>query len=177
MASYLRILDSDGKQLAQDDDSGDGLNARIRFKPRKEGTYQVVATVFSSGAGNYLLKIRGESNQPQPANDKEQRVEGKLANNSPKVKGKPAQVHRFTLSADKTYIIDLESTDFDPYLRILDAGGKQLAEDDDSGGNLNARIRFTPPKDGDYQIVATRFGGGQGNYLLKIRVLRVGEDR
>ena len=101
--------------------------------------------------------------------DKEHRIEGKLANNSPAVKGKPAQVHTVKMSATKTYVIDLESTEFDPFLRILDAGGKQLAEDDDGGEGLNARIRFTAPRDGNYQIVATRFGAGQGNYSLKIR--------
>src|SRR5262245_10030526 len=180
--AYLRILDLAGRQLAKDDDSGGNHNARIRFTPPKEDNYQVVATRFGFGQGNYLLKIRVDaekqvSNQPPLQIEKEQRIEGKLTKNSPKVLGKPAQIHTVRLSSDRTYIIDLESADFDAYLRILDETGKQLAEDDDSGEGLNARIRFTPPKDGNYQIVATRFASGQGNYLLKIRVLRGGEDK
>jgi Bacterial pre-peptidase C-terminal domain len=179
--AYLRILDSAGKELATDDDSGEGLNARIRFTPPKEDNYQIVATRFSSGQGNYVLKIRdltpGEPGKPALAAEKELRFEGKLANDSPKVMGKPAQVHQVSLSPDKTYVIDLESSEFDAYLRILDSNGKQLAKDDDSGGNHNARIRFTPPKEGNYQVVATRFGLDQGNYVLKIRVLRVGEEK
>jgi hypothetical protein len=175
--TYLRVLDSRGKELAKDDDSGEKLNARIRFTPPKEDTYQIVATRFGSGQGNYLLKVRVErpALEKQPAGpvlvltDKEHQFEGRLAQNSAQVLGKPAQVHTVKMTADKTYVVDLESTDFDPYLRILDAAGKQLAEDDDSGGNLNARIRFTAPKDGNFQIVATRFGNGQGNYRLKIR--------
>lgn len=175
--TYLRILDSRGKELASDDDSGGNLNARIRFTPPKEDTYQIVATRFGAGQGNYLLKVRVEGNvaPKQPAGpvlvltDKEHRIEGRLAKESPQVLGKPAQVHTVKMTANKTYVIDLESTEFDPYLRILDAGGKQLAEDDDSGEGLNARIRFTAPRDGNFQIVATRFGGGQGNYVLKIR--------
>src|SRR5262245_4428569 len=113
----------------------------------------------------------GVPGQPQPATEKEQRFEGKLDNDSPKVMGKAAQIHKVKMSSDKTYVIDLESSDFDAYLRVLDSGGKQLASDDDSGDGLNARLRFTPPKDGDYQVVATSFDSGQGNYLLKIRVL------
>jgi len=175
--TYLRILDSRGKELARDDDSGGKLNARIRFTPPNEDTYQVVATRYGSGQGNYLLKVRVErsAEEKQPAapvlvlTDKEHRIEGRLANKSPQVMGKPAQVHTMKMSADKTYVIDLESTEFDTYLRILDAAGKQLADDDDGGDRLNARIRFTAPRDGNYQIVATRFSGGQGNYLLKIR--------
>jgi hypothetical protein len=55
------------------------------------------------------------------------------------------------MSPDKTYVIDLESKDFDAYLRILDSAGKQLASDDDGGDGRNARLRFTPPKEGNYQ--------------------------
>src|SRR5262245_34368328 len=80
-------------------------------------------------------------------------------------------IHQVRLAPDKTYVIDLESNDFDAYLRILDSNGKQLASDDDGGEGLNARIRFTPPKDDTYQLVATRFASGQGDYLLKVRAL------
>ena len=37
------------------------------------------------------------------------------------------------MSSDKTYVIDLESSDFDAYLRVEDAAGKALAQDDDGG--------------------------------------------
>jgi hypothetical protein len=80
----------------------------------------------------------------------------------------PCKIHTFKLSKDKTYIIDMESRDFDSYLRIEDVTGKQLAEDDDSGGNLNARIRFLPPQDAVYQIIAMTFAGGAGTYTLKV---------
>ena len=119
----------------------------------------------------------GEPGKPALVPEKELRIEGKLANDSPKVMGKPAQIHQVKMSPGKTYVIDLESSDFDAYLRILDSAGKQLASDYDSGCNHTALIRFTPPKEGNYQVVATRFGFGQGSYLLKIGVLRVGEEK
>src|SRR5262249_30702690 len=98
-------------------------------------------------------KTKVKTTPPEPGKklqvtDKELRVEGTLAKDSPKVMGKPARVHDVKMSPDKTYIIDLESSDFDAYLRILDSDGKQLAEDDDSGDGLNARIRFKPRKEG-----------------------------
>jgi hypothetical protein len=185
--AYLRVLDASGKQLASDDDGGKGFNARLRFQPPSEGTYQIVATIYDSGEGNYLLKIRplkskatAKTNTPpgQPLlTDKLVQFDGKLANDSPEVMGKPSQIHKVKMSPDKTYIIDLESSDFDAYLRILNSAGKELARDDDSGGNHNARIRFTPSKEGEYQIVATRFGFGQGNYVLRIGVLRAVEEK
>jgi hypothetical protein len=116
---------------------------------------------------------------PKPAVviEKELRFEGKLAIDSPEVMGKPAQIHQMKMSSDKTYLIDMESKDFDAYLRILDSSGKQLASDDDGGNGRNARLRFTPPEEGNYQVVATRFSSGQGNYVLKIRVLGAGQEK
>ena len=45
----------------------------------------------------------------------------------------------------------------------------QLASDDDGGDNRNARIRFKPPKEGDYQVVATRLGLREGIYFAPRR--------
>jgi hypothetical protein len=178
----LRILDARGKQVASDDDGGEGLNARIRFTPRTEGTYQIVATRFGSDEGSYLVKVGVLGEDPaKPARaplvvEKDLRFEGDLCADDPNVLGKPARVHQVKMSPGKTYVIDLESTDFDPYLRVLDASGRQVASDDDGGEGLNARIRLTPRTAGVYQIVATRFGSRQGSYLLKVRVLRADDE-
>jgi serine protease Do len=85
-----------------------------------------------------------------------------------------ARTHTLALLAGVPYTIDLESPDgdrrFDPYLRIEGADGKPLKEDDDSGGNRNARIVFTPEKDGPYRLIATSFAGGAtGAYTLRVR--------
>src|SRR4029079_8339680 len=86
-----------------------------------------------------------------------------------KGRGVPGKVHAVRLVKGKAYIIDLVSTDFDAYLRLEDAAGTQLAEDDDSGGNLNSRIRFTATKDDTFLIYATSLGGGEGNYTLSVK--------
>src|SRR5205085_1211000 len=65
--------------------------------------------------------------------------------------------------------IDLESRDFDAYLRLEDPSGKQVAEDDDSAGKLNSRIVYTPQTDGLYRIVVTTCDPEQmGFYRLSI---------
>jgi hypothetical protein len=104
--------------------------------------------------------------------ENEEKFEGTLTKDSPEVMGKASKIHVVKMSPGKTYLIDMESTDFDAYLRILDMANKQLAKDDDSGGGHNARLRFTPPSEGTFKVVATSFGSGQGRYVLKIRVLR-----
>jgi hypothetical protein len=57
--TWLRIEDSRGNVLANDDDSGDGLNARIVFTPNREDTFRLVVTSYSKGAtGNFTLSVR-----------------------------------------------------------------------------------------------------------------------
>src|SRR5436309_629213 len=67
------------------------------------------------------------------------------------------KVYTFTMKKDSTWEINLKSNDFDAYLRLEDSAGKQLAEDDDSGGNLDAKIVFKAPKDDTYQIIVTTY--------------------
>ena len=78
---------------------------------------------------------------------------GKLSKDDPKdaMRGGPAQVHQIFLKAGSVYTIDMVSKEMDSYLRLLDPKGKQLDEDDDSGGDLNSRIVFNCNADGEYQ--------------------------
>ncbi|HEX3315408.1 MAG TPA: HEAT repeat domain-containing protein [Gemmataceae bacterium] len=81
-------------------------------------------------------------------------------------------IHGFPMKAGRSYTIDLISTGvFDNFLRLEDAAGTRLAADDDSGGNLNARIaNFQPPRDGWYRIIVTTFAPNTaGAYTLKVR--------
>jgi hypothetical protein len=83
-----------------------------------------------------------------------------------------AQVNEVPLQAGKTYVFDLESKDFDAFLRLEDAMGQKLAENDDiePGVNRNSQIIFTAAKDGRYRLVATAVTGrGTGAYTLVIR--------
>jgi tetratricopeptide (TPR) repeat protein len=84
----------------------------------------------------------------------------------------PALVYQMKFAAGKTYVIDMVSPDqkaLDPYLFLLDAAGKTLAEDDNSGGGLNARIVFRAEKDGSYRIRATTLNAGSGAFTLTVR--------
>ncbi len=53
--AYLFLEDSAGAVLMQDDDGGEGLNARIIFRPTKTDTYRIVATTFNRGSPGALL--------------------------------------------------------------------------------------------------------------------------
>jgi hypothetical protein len=89
-------------------------------------------------------------------------------------------VFRLALRKDDKRVIRVESRalgrPLDPVLRILDAGGKILAESDDSGRNDRDLERsFTAPADGEYRLVVRDLNGRGGPrfaYLLSVLVAR-----
>ncbi len=100
-------------------------------------------------------------------------IEAEIASSDPVEKARKdsfCHVHLVELSPAKSYVIDLASKKFDAFLRLEDANGKQIAEDDDSGGGTNARLRFRPRASGVYRIIATTFEPSTfGPYSLTIR--------
>ena len=80
------------------------------------------------------------------------------------------QTHDHKLEAGITYVIDMRSTAFDTYLKLLDAKGTLFAENDDiAPNNLNSRIIFTPKESATFRIVATSYQErGRGTYSLTI---------
>jgi hypothetical protein len=173
--AFLRILDVNDKELARDDDSGGGLNARILFPIPKSDVYKIVVTTFNGRVGNYQLLVKpiGELKTIKakaPEIGKSTSIEDKLTNDDPvdpKARG-PAKVYEIELAGAADYQLDLVSTKFDAYLRVLDKDGAELAYDDDSGGNRNARLVFAPPSTGTYRIVAATFDDKVGDYTLSI---------
>jgi hypothetical protein len=83
--------------------------------------------------------------------------QGRLMLTDAKRAGKPHQTFAMNFEQGKTYVIDLRSVEMDSYLWLDDPNGMQVALDDDSGGNQNARIRHTATQTGDYVIAATVF--------------------
>jgi tetratricopeptide (TPR) repeat protein len=82
------------------------------------------------------------------------------------------KMHDVQLQAGKNYVFDLESKEFDAFLRLEDDKGNKLAQNDDiePGVDKNSRIIFTPQESGSYCLVATALHGqGTGAFVLRIR--------
>ncbi|MFP4007562.1 MAG: pre-peptidase C-terminal domain-containing protein, partial [Spirulinaceae cyanobacterium] len=66
--------------------------------------------------------------------------------------------------------IQMSGRGLDPYLILIGPDGEEIAQDDDSGGNYNARIQVVLPRDGSYLIIANSYQGGEsGAYILSAR--------
>jgi tetratricopeptide (TPR) repeat protein len=83
----------------------------------------------------------------------------------------PEKAHAVELQAGKLYCFDMEDCPFSPGLRLEDAAGKRLAQNDSfSSPSPTARILFRAWRDGAYRVVATSpQQRGRGRYTVVVR--------
>ena len=174
----LELQDSDGNQIASDDDGGSGNNARIsRFRIPYSGDYKIRARRYgSSSAGGYTLSldIDRPTATPRPRTkyylDRNDRVEGDLysGNREDRFEFSARSGDRVTISMNRI------SGDLDPYLELHDSRGNRVASDDDGGSGNNALINnYRVDRSGDFIIVARRYSSStSGRYRLTLDVTR-----
>jgi hypothetical protein len=120
-------------------------------------------------------------------------VTGSLSVGDPTMMGQgPFHVYRLDATAGQRLNLTLQSSDFDAFLSVLRpvAGvTEMLASDDDSGGEMNARLRWVVPATGSYYVLAHALGANtSGRYTLLVeeaapprpatpQVIRPGEPR
>ena len=175
----LRLLDDAGEELAVNDDRGDGsLDSSLIFSADRSGRYYLAASAFEEGNGTYVLAVSDLSNGSDDilANSGTTgvvAVNGSVFN-SLEVEG-DEDWFRVTLQAGREYRIGLSGLDSgagtldDPFLVLYDADGFEIADDDDSGIELESEIRFTPSLSGEYFVSVQEFDFGAGTYVLSVQ--------
>ena len=141
-----------------DGDTSSSVN--LAFRAPKDGTYLVAVNSASSDAfGPFKLK----SAKVVPYDGKP------LGADSEATDWLMGDKQEYKLKVDKAglYAITLESSAFDSYLRLN--GRNVELEDDDNGGNLNARIR-TYLEPGEYTIGASSLNGNTGSFKLSVKL-------
>lgn len=168
----LTLFDAEGHQLAADDDGGRGANAYLTFASTAGGTYFAAVSSFEqSGAGRYLLRV---SDTDVPGNTSTDEILDASSDERLSRIDMPGDLDNFAveLEGGVTYALDVSGAGdaplADPFMAVLDGDGKRVVFDDDSGGGLDARLRFTPGKGGIYFIQASGLGGSTGWYQVRV---------
>jgi hypothetical protein len=167
----IRVEGPDGRLLSMNP------GQRMSFKPATDGTYRVRVSSPPGTFGRYLLGVRLVASAAalppgvHAVGPGGLSIDSALTNSDPvdRVRKQFCKTFDVKMLAGKAYSIDMTSTKIDSYLRLEDTAGRQLAEDDDSGGNLNARILFRPSQDGVYRIISTTFARAIGDFTLKVK--------
>lgn len=165
-SEFDSFLELDGQQLSlSDDDSGGRLNARI-LSVLEPGSYRVLARASGQDSGVFTLKVELS---PPPADA----GGGVLVVGQPRsarLIGGSVASYQLRIARQGQYVISMQSPDLDSTLRLL-RDGELLAEDDDGGDGLDARIQTTLPA-GTYTVQARALGGGSGSdgrYTISVR--------
>ncbi|MCA0199370.1 MAG: pre-peptidase C-terminal domain-containing protein [Proteobacteria bacterium] len=183
---FLNLRNSSGVVVGSDDDSGDGLNARLVYTPTSSGVYFVDArSASASGTGFYgVLVTQSSTSNPNPSDDYAGSTSttgtiavGGTVNGNIEV-GDDRDWFRVTLAAGTTYRVDLNGgTLADPLLYIRNSSGTSVASDDDSGTGLNASLSYTPTTTGTYYIDAQGATlSGTGTYTLSLTQTSAADD-
>ena len=168
---YLRLLDSAGNEIASNDDFGT-RDSQIGYSAAADGLVYVSAQTADGSTGTYRLsahEIAGDV--PESAATKaELTVSTPVSGNIDFAQD--ADWHRFEVKSGATYLFDLEGSANgagslgNPFLRVLDANGNEIANNDNAGSNLNSQLGYSAAADGVVYVSAQTADGGTGSYRL-----------
>ncbi|VXB45416.1 PPC domain-containing protein [Brevundimonas sp. G8] len=166
---------AEGEPLATDDDGlEEGTDARLRFTPERAGAYVLRARTLSGlDGGDYRLSLQERAAAPRAPRPSGIRLgatqSGELTARDPEQEdGGRYDAYAFRANAGDRFVVTLESSAFDPLVRVGRMNGPDFVEissnDDAPGGGLNSRLTFTAPTAGEYIIRATSLEDGLGRY-------------
>ena len=169
----LTLYDSEGNQVAMDDDGGWGLNSYLSYVSVAGGTYYAAVSAFGdSGTGRYWLAV---SDTDVPGNiNTDEILDASSADDRVSRIDMPGDLdyYHVELEAGARYTIELrghgDNALADPFLSIMDTSNARVASDDDSGPGLDSRLSFRPEQSGTYYIQASGLGGSTGWYQVSI---------
>jgi hypothetical protein len=185
---FLLLLNAQDRQtIAEDDDSGDGVDPRIVVPLPADGEFAILVTTYRNSdqsTGPYLLRIAEasaaeieEALRPTPDPDPPPRTNvtwtpangprlrfhpsnttrGNLATNSRRIGERYGNEYRLQGSAGQRIRVTMEAQ-VDGYLMLFSADGQRLiAEDDDGGDASNPLLEVELPDDGVYLLVVTTY--------------------
>ena len=164
--SFLYLLDADGNRIADNDDGGGQLDARVE-RDLVAGVYQIEATTVGGrrqGEADFKLTInRVEGCEPEDLGSLETGTDLEATGTwtldtcgSRFVVEHPAFGYSFTMPTGGRVRIDLRSTEGDPVLSLVSSTMGLISANDDGGERRNSRIeRYLEA--GTYLIEATTY--------------------
>lgn len=177
--TFLQVGKADGEftPLASDDDGlMEGTDSRLNYTLPEDGTYVLRALPLGSeGEGLYALELIDRGPQPQPGSVLVGSTAwGTLtANDATTDSNSHYDAYRITVREDEKLLITMVSNDVDSFVVIgrvkADGEFEALGSDDDGLTDTHARLEWTAPDDGTYEIRAGAYQHGQtGVYALTV---------
>ncbi|HZW16359.1 MAG TPA: PPC domain-containing protein [Brevundimonas sp.] len=177
--TLLQIGKADGEFVyLEEDDDGlmEGTDSRLNFTLPEDGDYVLRALAYGpDGKGLYALELIDRGPQPQPGGI----LVGSTAwgtlteNDATTDSNSHYDAYRVNLREDEKLLLTMVSNDVDSFVIVgrekEDGEFEILGSDDDGLTDTHARLEWTAPEDGTFEIRAGAYRHGQvGAYALTV---------
>ena len=173
--AFLVVTSPTGERL-ENDDSGGTRDATVEIDAAAPGTWDIVATTYRPGmAGRYELKVLSARDLAPvagaPAAGAERLERGALAAGDAQLgSGEWYDTYEVSWPVGTAVRLEARSSAFDTYLILRTPSGRQLDNDDQTPGNLDAAIDFVVSEPGPHRVLVTSYAAGMsGAYELAMR--------
>ena len=162
------LLNSEGHEIAINDDGGEGANFRISTITVRQGRYYVRVKGYGSNTGSYTLHVETAPLSATRLSLDASTQEGAIE------EARGSDYFAFELT-DMTETVIFSSGGLDSVGKLLDSEGREIAGDDDGGEGTNFRIsELLWP--GQYYVRVRGYGSNTGSYTLHTQWTAVSQD-
>ncbi len=183
--TYLMLVPPRGERLWNDDVEGRPRHSVIEADLSEAGQYRVAVTSYKRGEmGAYELHIdygapaTTAATPAAPGGGRDVAAiaygasqAGALSTDDARLsKGEYRDLYAFDGSTGDSVIVELASSEFDPYLALIPPDGEQIDNDDADGRQDLSRVSVRLRASGRYRILATSYAAEKtGSYRLSLR--------
>jgi hypothetical protein len=187
--TYLSLYGPDASDLEidSDDDGGDSYNARLSAS-LEAGTYYIEAVPYGEDAGSYTLVLETVEFSADGMEPNNNRAQAKTLN----ISRPPSALNLFPANDYDWFKLNLgafqyrngealvisTTGDIDTYMTLYQGDTIAAENDDEPGGNGNARIAFIPERGSDYYIMVRGYDDGVvGEYGIAVETTTLEFDQ
>ncbi len=184
--TYLILIPPRGERQENDDVEGKPRHSVIEADLTEPGSYTVAVTSYQRGeTGNYELRIdfgsgaattTTASGSNRSSGDVEsiaygETRSGQLSTSDRRLeRGEYRDLYTFDGQSGDQIVVELASSEFDPYLALIPPEGEQIDNDDWEGRQDLSRVELTLRASGRYRVLATSYAADKtGAYRLTLR--------
>ena len=175
---YLGDPRDDGELIAENDDDGFSLNSDLVIAVQPHQELYIRARGFGLSTGAYTLRLEFAADDHPNTQDADPLQTLTPGNTGvvhfDAVINVPGDVDVFRFTADQSTLVRLRQTatsGVDPLLRVYNAEGELIAENDDSGNALNSLVEVEYVVGTELFVIAGAYGISSGAYTVSAELI------
>ncbi|MFT5681535.1 MAG: hypothetical protein ACI8RZ_002441 [Myxococcota bacterium] len=175
--TYIVAQAPSGSTEGNDDCDGDQNRSCLDLVAQESGEWLIYATSYGAADdGSYTLSVDTVEETEQAAGGGAERWSGTLADGDITISsGEFIDGYVVQGTAGERWVVDLRSTEFDPFLIVRAPDQSQEENDDWEGARDRSLLDITLDQTGEYGLAVTTYQAGEmGSYDLTLR--RVGAE-